>query len=264
MRRAFLVAAVVAVGAGAARAAPLTFVWPTTVAVEPGGSLLLVENGLGRLLRIDPATGKETQLALLTKPYAVVRAPSGSIFVTDGPFLKRIDGRKAPVTVAIAPGDIGPMAVSRGGNVFYTTDKALWELVGGKGKPVRVAPKSKLSGAHGLAVELDGHVLVSDTGNGRILRIDPRSGKATTLARLAIPHGLAVARDGTIDVCSGALNRVLRLSRTGKQLGFVGGTFEDPYTLALVPGGVVYVVESLQAGDVRRVAPHGTVTALGG
>ena len=106
-------------------------------------------------------------------------------------------------------------------------------------------------------------MLVSDTDHGRILRLDPRSGTVTTLARLAIPHGLAVAADGTIDVTSGALNRVIRLSRSGKQLGFVGGAFDDPYTLAIAPGGVVYVVESLQSGDVRRVAPDGTVTTVG-
>jgi len=264
MRRAALIAVVLAVGAGVASAAPLTFVWPTTVAVEPGGSLLLVENGLGRLLRIDLATGKVTRLAQLTKAYAVVRSRSGSIYMTDGPFLKRIDGRKAPVTVATVPGGIGPIAISRDGSVFCSTGKAIFELVGGKGKPVRVAPKVKLSAPHGLAVEADGHVLVSDTDNGRIVRIDPRSGKATTVAKLPIPHGIAVAADGTIDVASGALNRVIRLSKTGKQLGFVGGTFDDPYTLAVAPGGVVYVVESLQAGDVRRVAPDGTMTTVGG
>jgi streptogramin lyase len=263
MTRAVLLAVVLAIGAGVASAAPLTFVWPTTVAVEPSGSLLLVENGLGRLLRVDPTTGRVKQLAVLTKPYAVVRARTGSIFVTDGPTLKRIDGRKAPVTVATASADIGPIAVSRGGSVFYSTDKAVFELVGGRGKPVRVAPKARLSAPHGLAVEADGHVLVSDTDHGRILRLDPRSGTVTTLARLAIPHGLAVAADGTIDVTSGALNRVIRLSRSGKQLGFVGGAFDDPYTLAIAPGGVVYVVESLQSGDVRRVAPDGTVTTVG-
>ena len=71
---------------------PLAFVWPTSVDVEPSGSLLLVENGRLRLLRVDPATGHETVVASLTKPYAVQRAPSGAVFVTDGPLLRRIDG----------------------------------------------------------------------------------------------------------------------------------------------------------------------------
>ena len=88
-----LAAALLAAPGASAAAAPLTFVWPTAIAVEPSGSLLVVENGLHRLVRVDPATGKVTVVASgLAKPYAVARARSGAIFVTDAGTLKRIDG----------------------------------------------------------------------------------------------------------------------------------------------------------------------------
>ena len=80
--------------------------WPTSVDVEPGGSLLLVENGLRRLVRILPS-GRVTEIAALAKPYAVRRAPSGNVFVTDGPTLLRIDGTSAPAKVASADLDEG-------------------------------------------------------------------------------------------------------------------------------------------------------------
>ena len=47
--------ALVAVSGAGAAGKPLTFAWPTSVEVEPGGSLLVVENGLKRLVRVDPS-----------------------------------------------------------------------------------------------------------------------------------------------------------------------------------------------------------------
>src|SRR5437868_2319472 len=43
---------VLAGSALAASSTPLSFVWPTSVEVEPGGSVLVVENGLRRLVRV--------------------------------------------------------------------------------------------------------------------------------------------------------------------------------------------------------------------
>ena len=241
---------------------PLKFVWPTAVALEPSGSLLVIENGLRRLLRVDPATGRTTTIATLTKPYAVERTRSGSILVTDGPQLRRISGGRPPVVVARVDSDIGPIAVARNGDVYFTTESAMFRLAEGKGAPVQIAPKAQLAGPHGLAVARDGTLLVSDTSNGRILRIDPASGRVAAFARIAVPRGLVVAADGSVCVVDGGSSRVLRLSASGKRLGFVGRRFNDPYALALAPGGAVYVVESLQSGDVRRVARDGTVTTV--
>jgi sugar lactone lactonase YvrE len=247
-----------------AAAAPLTFVWPSSVEVEPSGSLLLVENGLRRLVRVVPATGRVTEIASLTKPYAVRRARSGSIFVTDGPELLRIDGTKAPVKVAEASTDIGPIAIAPNGDVYFATDTAIFRLSGGKGTPARIAAKTQLSGPHGLAVAADGSILVSDTGNHRILRIDPASGATASFAALPVPRGIEVATDGTVDVVDGATSRVVHFSRSGSRLGVVGPAFDDPYDLRAAPGGVLYVVESLASGDVRRVGPDGTATVVSG
>jgi sugar lactone lactonase YvrE len=238
---------------------PLAFVWPTSVEVEPDGSLLLVENGLRRLLRVD-ANGRVTEIAALTKPYAVRRTGSGSIYVTDGPTLLRIDGTSAPARVAQVDSDIGPIAVAANGDVYFTTETALYELPGGRGAPVRIG--AQLSRPHGLAIAADGSVLVCDSGSHRILRVDPASGAVTTFAPLDVPQGLAVGEDGTVYVGDGAAGRVLHFSAAGTRLGYVGPVFDDPYDLRLARDGTLYVVESLASGDVRRVAPDGTVTTV--
>lgn len=242
------------------RAAPIEFVWPTSVEVEPGGSLLVVENGLHRLVRIRPATRRVTELATLAKPYAVHRSVSGAVFVSDGPDLRRIDGTGAPVKVAEADADIGPIAVAPNGDVYFTTGTALWRLAGGKGTPVRLA--AGLSGPHGLAVAGDGAVLVSDTGNHRILRVEPATGAVTTFAQLDDPRGIDVATDGTVYAVEAKARRVLHLTAAGATIGFAGSTFADPYDLALAPGGVIYVVDTAQSGRIRRVAADGTTTTI--
>src|SRR5262249_21363036 len=101
-----VLAAAVLTAAGGAAAAPVTFAWPRSVAAEPTGSLLVVENGMHRLIRLDPATGRTAVVSsALAKPYAVARAASGAVFLSDGGTLKRIAG-KAASTVARAGADV--------------------------------------------------------------------------------------------------------------------------------------------------------------
>ena len=90
---------------------PLTFTWPTSIDAQPDGSMLVVENGGGRVDRVQPATGHVTTVASgLAKPYAVAATASGTIYLANGGSLQRIDGAAAPVTVGDAGADIGPIA----------------------------------------------------------------------------------------------------------------------------------------------------------
>ncbi|HEX3455917.1 MAG TPA: hypothetical protein VHS03_14940 [Gaiellaceae bacterium] len=250
-----------ATGVLASASAPVTFVWPSSVAVEPSGSLLVVENGLHRLVRVDPKTGHVTQLAALTKPFAVQRTASGTTYVTDGPLLRRFVGTRT-VVVTRASGDIGPIAIDRNGTVYFATANALFALPGGKGPAVRIAPGTRFSNPHGLGVEPDERLVVSDTNAHRLLLVEPASGQTRVLAHVEAPAGLAIGSDGSIYVADIGTSRVLHLNSGGKRLGFVGKVFEDPYDVELAPGRVVYVVESLAVGDLRRVAPNGTVTTV--
>src|SRR5262249_59892399 len=96
------------------RAAPLVFDQPTGVAVQPNGSLLVVEFALLRLLRVDANTGRAKTIASLVKPWGVASGPSGSVYVSDQRWVKRIDPGHAPQVVAtVDPGvEVGPVAVA--------------------------------------------------------------------------------------------------------------------------------------------------------
>jgi sugar lactone lactonase YvrE len=256
---------------------PLTFSEPTSIDLEPAGTLLVVENNPGRVLRVDPKTGSVTVLVpSLSRPYAIVRAPSGVVLVSSENLLRRIDSAGSLTTVAQADGDIGPVAAAPNGDVYYATATQIFRLAGGASPPVRVAGtavqggggdggpalNAQLSAPHGLAIAGDGALLVSDAGNDRVRRIDPATGVITAFAQLGTPHGLDVATDGTIYVIDSRDSRVVHLSASGARLGFVGPVFGLPYDVEVADGGVAFVLEAGPSGRIRRVAPDGTVTTV--
>lgn len=237
------------------RPAPLVFDQPTGVASRPDGSLLVVEFGRRRLLRVDSATARATQLAKLLKPWGVARAPSGSVYVSDLGWLKRIDPGRAPEVVATAdPGvEVGPVAVAPDGDVFYATVSAVYRLAHGAGPPERLAPGTTFVGSHGLAVAGDGSLLASDTDENVIKRID-EAGPVTTFAVIGHPRGIAVAPDGSVYVAAADEHRIVHLGPSGRRLGVVGPRFDDVYALTVAPDGTVYAID-IGAGVIRRLAP---------
>jgi streptogramin lyase len=264
-------------GAVAVAPAPLVFTEPTSIELEPAGTLLLVQNNPGRLLRVDPEAGRVTTVVSgMTRPYAVVRAPSGDLFVSTESRVKRIGSGGVRTTVADAGSDVGPLATSPDGDVYYATATQVFRLARGSGPSVRVAGTgiqggggdgglaldAQLSVPHGLAIATDGALLVADTGNGRIRRIDRVSGVISALAQVGQPDGLDVAADGSVFVVDGQADRVVHLASSGTRLGFVGPVFTTAYDVEAAPGGVNYVLEAGPAGRIRRVAADGTVTTV--
>jgi sugar lactone lactonase YvrE len=258
---------------------PVVFVQPTSIDLEPSGTLLLVENNPGRVLRVSPATGRQSVLVpSLFRPYAIVRVPSGSVYISIGNQLQRLNGSGTPTTVAEVPlgVEIGPIAAAPNGDVYYSTATQIYRLPGGTGPSVHIAGTgaeggggdggpavdAQFSSPHGLAVAADGSLLVSDRGNNRVRRIDPATGLITSFAPVGEPYGIDVAPDGTVYVIDGAEKRVLRLSLSGARLGFLGPSFQIPYDVEVGADGIAYLLEAGQAGHVRRIAPDGTVTTV--
>jgi hypothetical protein len=252
---------------------PLTFVWPTSVAVESPRSLLVVENGAGRVVRLDPVTGKTTAVVpSISRPYSVALAGSGSFYLTAGKSLLRVDAAGNQTKVAEADADIGPIAVAPNGDLYFTTETRIFRVAGGAGPPTPIAgtgvagyggdggpaTAAQISGPHGLAVTSDGGLLVSDTGNGRVRRIDLRTGLIETWAQVGSPRGLVIAPDGTVYLVDGSTGRVLHLMIDGRRLGSVARVFRDPYDVKAAADGSLYVIDTSVSGWLYRVAPDGS------
>jgi sugar lactone lactonase YvrE len=228
--------------------------------VEPDRSLLLVENGDGRVVRIAPDTGITAVVARVDRAYSVAHASSGTVYLSAGHSLLRLDGAGGTTPVARAGGDIGHVAVAADGDVYFTTETQVFRVAGGTGAPTPVA--GHLDGPHGLAVTSDGGLLVSDTGHGRVERIDLKAGHTETWGDISEPRGIDIAPDGTVYVVDAHTDRVVHLMIDGRRLGTSKHVFHDPYDVATAADGSVYVVDTSVSGRLYRVARNGATAVV--
>jgi hypothetical protein len=154
---------------------------------------------------------------------------------------------------------------------------------GGDGGP---APQAALFAPHDLAFDAEGNLLIADTVNHRIRRVD-RQGIITTVAgngkaeysgdggpalaaSLNNPQGLALDRGGNLLIADTYNHVVRRVDRGGTITTFAGSVpgfggdggpatkaqMSLPMAVAVAPDGGVYVSD---AGNsrVRRIAPDG-------
>jgi streptogramin lyase len=232
----------------------LTFTQPTSIEVESSGTLLVVENNPGRVLRVDPTNGRMTVVAVsLARPYAIVRAPSGAVFVSVGRTIRRLGGG----VVARSATDIGPLAVARDGRLYYATGTGVFWAGHG-----RLRSRVRIRSPHGLAVTRDGAVLVSDTEGNRIVRI-ARDGATSTFASVISPRGIDVAPNGTVYVVDPVARRIAHLGADGNWLGYRGSVLPgDPYDVQVARNGSLLVLEAGQVGDVQVIDARGRVSVL--
>jgi streptogramin lyase len=241
------------------RAEPLAFVYPTSIAVEASGSLLVVENGRGRVWRVDPAAGAKTLVRSgLSRPYSIATTPSGAILLaTENTVIDLGSG----AVLATVDTQVGPIALAPNGDLYLTTVTTTYRLKAETTTPVPVA--DGLAAPHGLRVAADGALLISDTQHDKVLRVGPTTGSVTTFAAIdGGPGALAVAADGTIYVCDTTAERIIHLTASSERIGFLGPVFDTPYALGLAPDGGLYVVQSSALGRIKHVTPGGTVTTL--
>ena len=233
---------------------PLTFTQPTSIEVEPSGTLLVVENNPGRVLRVDPASGRVTVLERsLVGPYSIVRSPSGAVFVSVGKTIRRLGGG----VVARSGTAIGPLATARDGTLYYATDAGVFRV--GRG---RLGSRVRIRSPHGLAITRGGAVLVSDTGGNRIVRI-ARDGIASTFA--AIQQSPRDRRRLRWHRLRRRLDRATYRTSCARRrsLGYRGPALPgDPYDVQVARNGSLLVLEAGQVGDVQVIDLHGHVSML--
>ncbi len=256
-------------------APPLLFKFPGQLVTEMDGHLLVAESG-GRIVRIDPAAGTASVVTAVTSPFGLAIAPSGRLYFSDGNLLRQIDPAGVISTVATFPSDLGPLAVARNGDVYAMTAGRLYRLPGGTapaepyagtgvegdGGDGGPALAARISRPHGLAVTPDGALLISDTGNGRLRRVDPSTHVITSTATIGAPYGVAVGPDGLVYVSSITSDRVVRLDASGSVTPFATG-LESPSSMTFDAAGVLYVTEgNTPRARIWRVGRDGTAAPL--
>jgi hypothetical protein len=256
---------------------------PTSVAVAADGSLLVSDTFNQRIRRITP-DGTITSVVGAHTPRGV---PG---FGGDGGPAEaaRVDH---PGGLAALPGggyliaDTGNHRIRRvGPDGMITTIAGTVAGFSGDGGPATAA---RLNRPTDVAVADDGSILVADTGNQRVRRIEPDGTIVTVagqsagfsgdraparFAQLANPSAVLPLTNGGVLVSDTSNHRVRRVTPLGTIFTVAGAgagnsgdgrlardaRLNQPGGLAHAPGGGFYVVDSLNA-TVRRVSDIGAI-----
>ena len=210
--------------------------------------------------------------AQLNHPEGVAVDPAGNVLVADT--------RNNRVRRVSPDGTIAAVAGDGGTGLF------------GDGGP---ATRARLTAPDGVAVDSSGQILIADTGNHAIRRID-REGTITTIAgrgapgfsgdggaatdaALNTPTSVAVARNGDVFIADQHNHRLRRVRPGGRISTFAGTGVEAssgdggpavdaslsfPGVVLALRGGEVLVSESGSGNRVRRIAADGTISTIAG
>lgn len=249
---------------------------PTALALDGGGNWLVADQGNNRLRRVAHTTqmvttvaGTGTQgfngdsvaatVAQLNVPSGVAVDPAGHIFIADSfnHRVRRVDAVTGVITTVAGTG------------------------VAGSAGDGAIATAAQLNFPLDVAVDESGNILVADSFNNRVRRVDALTGVITTVAgdggagyagdgaaattgQLNFPVGIALDADQNILIADGNNHAVRLVNRVSGVIFTIAGTgtagyngdnqaavmalIDSPYRLAVEPSGAVLLTE---AGGMR-------------
>jgi DNA-binding beta-propeller fold protein YncE len=137
----------------------------------------------------------------------------------------------------------------------------------------RGSGKGQFESPTGIAVDLNGNILVADTNNGRLEKFAPTGAflsiigsKGSRQGELSEPNGIAVDRAGNIYVAEVGKHRVQKLAPDGTFIAEWKGPdagFYGPRRIAIGPDDSVYVVDQGRTRIVK-FSPDGRVLTVWG
>jgi DNA-binding beta-propeller fold protein YncE len=224
----------------------------------------------------DMADGDASR-ARLVDPFDVAVARDGTIYIADGPRVRRLTREGVVSTFAAGFEWLSALAIDPDGTLYATdTGSNVVVRIASDGKWAPIA--GDFNGPIGLALHPDGRLIVADTYGDRICAID-RTGRVSTIAggvepgfsdgaatdaRFDTPSGVAVDAAGRIylaDAGNGVV-RVIDSSGTVTTLGYYPATLQQPIGVAVDRRGIVYVSEA--TGRVVSIAASGEVQVIAG
>jgi sugar lactone lactonase YvrE len=236
-------AVVVASAAAPPQAAPIRE--PYAVVVEPSGTLLVADGGSGRVVRVDPRSGRRRVFVRrLGRVYDVAYA-RGAVYASTSTRVWRFArGRRQVIARGLR--DAVGLDVAADGSIYVAESAANRVLrIDGRTRRRSVVASAGLDQPIGLVRLKDGSLLVSDSHHGRVVRVEAGGRLEPVLEGLSLPVGLTPAAGGGVLVVDhvrhDAFGKILLLRRDGTVETLSAGKIRAPTGIAVGRGGVRYV-----------------------
>ncbi len=175
----------------------------TALAVDAVGNIFVGEPAFDQIIKIDAVTNAETLIlpdAGIQFDSTFALDPQGNLYFVhdEGDIMKLAPGATAPtivVPVAEQEGLVVGLVADANGNLYYSDSHVVKRLNLSTGQKVAVAGTTRgfsgdggqataaqFQNPKGLALDNAGRLLIADSQNGRVRRVDLTSGIVTTIA----------------------------------------------------------------------------------
>jgi virginiamycin B lyase len=163
---------------------------PHDVAPAADGTVWYTAQAAGKLGRLDPATGKVTEVPLGegSAPHGVIVGPDGAAWVTDGGrnAIVRVDQESLEVTRYPLPAATGYANLNTGtfdrrGRLWFTGQSGIYGRLDPRTGALRVFRAPGGPGPYGIATTPGGQVWYASLAGSHVARIDLTTGRATVV-----------------------------------------------------------------------------------
>jgi virginiamycin B lyase len=163
---------------------------PHDVAPARDGTVWYTAQGAGKLGRLDPETGKVTEVALGdgSAPHGVIVGPDGGAWVTDGGLnaIVRVDPetlevKRYPLPASTGYANLNTATFDRRGRLWFTGQSGIYGRLNPKTGAMRVFRAPGGTGPYGITTTPAGQVWYASLAGSHVARINLDTGKATVL-----------------------------------------------------------------------------------
>ena len=164
---------------------------PHDVAPAPDGTVWYTAQRTGKLGRLDPATGRTTEVPLGTgsAPHGVIVGPDAAAWVTDSGLnaIMRVDGttsevKRFPLPTGRAGANLNTAVFDKRGTLWFTGQSGVYGRLDPNSGEMTVYDAPRGAGPYGITATPDGTVWYASLAGNHLARVDPTSGAATVVA----------------------------------------------------------------------------------
>ncbi|HMW01595.1 MAG TPA: hypothetical protein PKE58_15770, partial [Acidobacteriota bacterium] len=222
--------------AAARQSVPIKLSFPSSVIVGPSGEFFIADKSEHIIRRLDPQTGQITIIAGTgSAGFSGDRGPALKAQLA-GPYALAFDGDHILLIADTTNQRIRALDLKTG-IITTVAGNGQADFAGDGG----AATTAALNHPFGVAVDPHGNILITDTLNHRIRRVDHKTGKISTVAgtgkagfggdqgpataaQLNLPRSLIVDPQGNIFVSDLGNNRVRRIDGETGDISTIAGT----------------------------------------